>query len=52
MRIFACEYVLEPLMEDRYDCPEYFPPIFDCFAMKAESLMSLTSFLVFNHVSS
>jgi hypothetical protein len=39
MRTFHDADVLEPLKEDRYDSPEYFPPIFDCFAMKGESLM-------------
>ena len=52
MRFLAFEYVLEPLMEDSHDSPEYFPPIFFCFAMKGESLMLSTSFLVFTCVPS
>ena len=39
MRFLASEYMLEPLMEDSHDSPEYFQPIFFGFAMKGESLM-------------
>jgi hypothetical protein len=39
MRFLASENVLEPLMEDIHDIPEYFPPNFNCFAMKVEPLM-------------
>ena len=36
MRTFHIADMLEPLMEDKHDIPEYFPPIFNCFAMKGE----------------
>ena len=52
MRFLASEYMLEPLMEDSHDSPEYFPSIFVGFAMKGESLMWSTSFLVFKCVPS
>ena len=52
MRTFHIADMLEPLMEDIHDIPEYFPPIFNCFAMKVEPLMWLTSILVFDSVSS
>ena len=52
MRFLASENVLEPLMEDIHDIPEYFPPNFNCFAMKVEPLMWFISILVSDSVSS